>query len=161
LRDNSWIDPPSEVVDGGWEQIVSYYEALARSGATTAHELKMVLVGAVCAGKTTLARGLRKGKPAPTAESERTRGVDVHIQPWRPNSTEPLEVLMWDFAGHVEYYSTHQIYLTSGALMLLVVDLLRFQKDISHRGEAVYTWLDVLLCRLPGCAVLVVATHAD
>ncbi|CAM9300333.1 unnamed protein product [Sphacelaria rigidula] len=121
----------------------------------------MVLVGAVCAGKTTLVRGLRKGEPAPTAESERTRGVDVHIQPWRPNSTEPLEVLMWDFAGHSEYYSTHQIYLTSGALQLLVVDLLKFQNDISHRGEAVYTWLDVLLCRLPGCAVLVVATHAD
>ncbi|CAM9794483.1 unnamed protein product, partial [Sphacelaria rigidula] len=55
----------------------------------------------------------------------------------------------------------NQIFLTRGALQLLVVDLLKFQKDISHRGEAVYTWLDALLCRVPGSAVLVVATHAD
>ena len=88
---------------------MSYYEDLARSGATTAHELKIVLVGAVCAGKTTLARGLKKGEPDPTGKSERTRGVDIHIEPWRPNPTQPLEVLMWDFAGHTEYYSTHQV----------------------------------------------------
>lgn len=55
----------------------------------------------------------------------------------------------------------NQFFLTSGALYLLVVDLLKFHNDISHRGEALYTWLDVLLCRVPGCAVLVVATHAD
>ncbi|CAM9988209.1 unnamed protein product, partial [Sphacelaria rigidula] len=161
VYNNPWIKPPSAVVEGGWTQIVSYYQALTRSGATTYHGLKMVLIGAICAGKTTLARGLRKGKPTPTAESERTRGVDVHIEPWRPNPTKPLEVLMWDFAGHAQYYSTHQFFLTSGALYLLVVDLLKFHNDISHRGEALYTWLDVLLCRVPGCAVLVVATHAD
>ncbi|CAM9902384.1 unnamed protein product, partial [Sphacelaria rigidula] len=109
LDNNAWIDPPSAVVNGGWAKIVSYHEDLKRSGATTARGLKMVLVGAACAGKTTLARGLRRGEPAPTAESERTRGVDVQIQPWRPKPSQPLEVLMWDFAGHAEYYSTHQV----------------------------------------------------
>ncbi|CAM9509265.1 unnamed protein product, partial [Sphacelaria rigidula] len=58
LGGNPWTEPPEEVVRGGWAQIVSYYEALERSGATTSHKLKMVLVGAVCAGKTTLTRGL-------------------------------------------------------------------------------------------------------
>ena len=92
---------------------MKYYEALERSGATTSHKLKVVLVGAVCAGKTTLTRGLLQGEPAPTTESARTRGVDVHIQPWRPDPAQPLEVLIWDFAGHSDYYSTHQVKATA------------------------------------------------
>ncbi|CAM9518813.1 unnamed protein product, partial [Sphacelaria rigidula] len=65
--------------------------------------------------KTTLTRGLLRGAPDPTKESERTRGVDVHIQPWRPNPAQPLEVAIWDFAGHCDYYSTHQV-KTTGSL---------------------------------------------
>lgn len=109
LTGNPWVEPPSDVVQDGWRQIVGYYDALARSGATRSHRLKMVLVGAVCVGKTTMARGLREGKPTPTKQSERTRGVDVHMEPWRPNPAQPLEVVMWDFAGHSDYYSTHQV----------------------------------------------------
>lgn len=54
-----------------------------------------------------------------------------------------------------------QLFLTDGALHLLVVDLYKFHRDPSRRGDAVYIWLDALLCRVPGCAVLIVATHAD
>lgn len=114
LDDNPWEDPSWEVVKGGWQQIIGYCEALERSGVTDTHRLKVVLVGAVRAGKTTLARGLRKGRAAPTADSERTRGVDVHIKPWRPDPTGPLEVVMWDFAGHADYYSTHQVRVVGG-----------------------------------------------
>lgn len=109
LEDNSWEEPPWEVVKGGWQQIISYSEALERSGSTKTYKLKVVLLGAVRAGKTTLVRGLRKGKAAPTKDGERTRGVDVLIQPWRPNPAQPLEVVIWDFAGHADYYSTHQV----------------------------------------------------
>lgn len=79
------------------------------SGATRVYRLKVVLVGASGAGKTSLARGLQQGQPNPTTESERTRGVDVHIHPWTPTDGRPLQVVMWDFAGHAEYYSTHQV----------------------------------------------------
>lgn len=54
-----------------------------------------------------------------------------------------------------------QLFLTDGALHLLVVDLHKFDRDPLSRGNAVYIWLDSLLCRIPGSAVLVVATHAD
>lgn len=109
LHDNSWINPPSEVIDGGWAQILNYYEAVERSGETAVHRLKLVLVGAALAGKTTLARGLRCGEPCPTEESERTRGVDIHMEPWRPTPAQPLEVVMWDFGGQVAYHSMHQV----------------------------------------------------
>lgn len=70
--------------------------------------VKVVLVGAVRAGKTTLTRALLEGEIAEEHPS-RTRGVDVHIQPWVPDFTPRLEVVMWDFAGHDDYYSTHQV----------------------------------------------------
>lgn len=54
-----------------------------------------------------------------------------------------------------------QLFLTDGALHLLVVDLHKFDRDPLSRGNAVYIWLDSLLCRVPGSAVLVVATHLD
>lgn len=40
------------------------------------------------------------------------------------------------------------------------MDLHKFHHDTSYRGEALYIWLDVLLYRLPGFAVLVIAKHA-
>ncbi|CAM9744681.1 unnamed protein product [Sphacelaria rigidula] len=58
-------------------------------------------------------------------------------------------------------YRYNQLFLTEGALQILVVDLDKFYRDPSCRGDIVYIWLDALLCRLPGCAVLVVATHTD
>lgn len=109
LHENPWAELPPEVVKYGWTRIVSCYEGLELSGAAPYNTLKVVLVGAVCAGKTTLAKGLLKGKPAPTTEGERTRGVDVHIEQWKPNPDQPLDVVIWDFAGHADYHSTHQV----------------------------------------------------
>ncbi|CAM9528387.1 unnamed protein product [Ectocarpus fasciculatus] len=158
---NRWKNPQWQVIQGGWYQVISFYEGLAQSGGVVAvPSLKVVLVGAVHAGKTTLTRGLLDGKilkvPPP-----RTRGVDVHVSPWTPNFDPPVEVVIWDFAGHDDYYSTHQLFLTSGALHLLVVDLHKFACDPSSTGDTVHVWLDSLLCRVPGSVVLVVATHAD
>lgn len=59
------------------------------------------------------------------------------------------------------YFLDEQLFLTEDALQLLVVDLQKFHGDHSCWGNAVYIWLDALLCRVPGCAVLVVATHTD
>ncbi|CAM9405323.1 unnamed protein product [Ectocarpus fasciculatus] len=158
---NRWKNPQWQVIQGGWNQVISFYEGLAQSGGVVAvPSLKVVLVGAVHAGKTTLTRGLLDEKllevPPP-----RTRGVDVHVSPWTPKFDPPVEVVIWDFAGHDDYYSTHQLFLTSGALHLLVVDLHKFACDPSSTGDTVYVWLDSLLCRVPGSVVLVVATHAD
>lgn len=107
LSGNPWETPPWKVIQGGWDQVVSFYEGLAQSGGEVVPSLKVVLVGAVRAGKTTLTRGLLNGEIARTLPP-RTRGVDVH-KPWVPDFDPPLEVVIWDFAGHDDYYSTHQV----------------------------------------------------
>lgn len=125
-------------------------------------KLKVVLVGAVKAGKTSLANGIIKGKPQLCHEDDRTKGVDVHVgEPCKIVATRKLEFVFWDFAGHPEYYSTHQLFLSKGALHLLVVDLKRFGDEPLARGELVDVWLDALKCRVPGSNVLVVATQID
>ena len=108
LVGNPWETPPWRVIQGGWDLVVTFYEGLSQSGGEVVPSLKVVLVGAVRAGKTTLARGLLDGEIA-QALPLRTRGVDVHIQPWVPDFDPPLEVVIWDFAGHDDYYSTHQV----------------------------------------------------
>lgn len=108
LSGNLWKKPPWGVIQGGWDQVSSFYEALSQSGGELVPSVKVVLVGAVRAGKTTLTRGLLEGEIA-EERLPRTRGVDVHIQPWVPDFTPRLEVAIWDFAGHDDYYSTHQV----------------------------------------------------
>ena len=102
------------------------------------------------------------GEPHLCHEDDRTKGVDVRLsEPCKVDDARKLELVFWDFAGHDEYYSTHQAFLSKGALHLLVVDLKRFTDEVSVRGELVDVWLDALQCRVPGSSVLVVATQID
>ncbi|CAM9435866.1 unnamed protein product, partial [Choristocarpus tenellus] len=156
---NPWVSPPTEVVSVGLEAIVRYYEAVELSGSSKSYRLKVVLVGEIFAGKTSLARSLLDGRPYLTTLEDRTRGVDVHS--WKPNGEELLELMMWDFGAHKEYDSMRPFFLTMGALNLLVVDLYKFYHEESDKGKLVCSWLDLLLCKVPGSSVLVVGTHID
>lgn len=159
---NQWRYPQEDIVQGGFGSVVEYWQAIERSGATRSWKLKVVLVGAVRAGKTSLARGMVHGEPRLCDEDDRTKGVDVHLdEPCKPDDLGKLELVFWDFAGHSEYYSTHQLFLSEGALHLLVVDLKRFSENPSERGDLVGIWLDALQCRVPGAKVLVIANVFD
>ena len=162
LDGNPWNSPPADVVDGGLEAIVGYWEAVTRSGAIESWRLKVVLVGAVKAGKTSLVKGMIDGQPHLCRDDDRTKGVDVHVdKPLKPDAERKLELIFWDFAGHSEYSSSHQLFLSKGALNLLVVDLKMFSDEPLARGELVDVWLDALECRVPGSNILVVATQTD
>lgn len=52
------------------------------------------------------------------------------------------------------------MFLTPGALFVLVVDLFRYSGAHS-REEAVEQWLQILQSRVPGSVVLIVGTHSD
>ena len=43
------------------------------------------------------------------------------------------EFVFWDFGGKKEYHLYHQLFLSSGALYVLVVDLHKFSSTISRR----------------------------
>ena len=153
--------PPHSVAGAGFQQIVRHYEALAQSGEAILSRLKVVMVGASRAGKTSLVRSLREGAPRLTSDWDRTIGVDIG-RPWSVGAVEKkLELVFWDFGGHTDYHPTHRLFYTKWALYLLVIDLHKFQSDVSCRVDMVDSWLDALLAVVPGSPFLVVLTHAD
>ncbi|CAM9825254.1 unnamed protein product, partial [Hapterophycus canaliculatus] len=169
-RGNPWKEPPADVLEMGMAYAAGFLKDLDDFGRTCSNRLKVVLVGLGNAGKTSVAvrlEGLEPSKPLPTTE-ERTVGVEIRDIQLGPGpvhggsrgSTE-LDVKLWDFAGERAYYDTHQMFLTPGALFLLVVDMFAYSEDGHSREDALEQWLDILQARVPGSVVLLVGTHSD
>lgn len=53
------------------------------------------------------------------------------------------------------------MFLTPGALFVLVVDMFAYSEDGLSREDALEQWLDILQARVPGSVVLLVGTHSD
>ncbi|CAM9778627.1 unnamed protein product, partial [Pylaiella littoralis] len=170
--ENPWTEPPADVLELGMAYAARFLKDLNDFGGTSSNRLKVVLVGLGNAGKTSAAvrlEGLASSQPLPTAE-ERTVGVeirDIQLGPGQANggsrgNTE-LDVTLWDFAGQRAYYDTHQMFLTPGALFVLVVDVFAYSEDGDgySREDALEQWLDILQARVPSSVVLLVGTHSD
>lgn len=161
LGGNPWVRPPRSVMSRGLMSAESWWKDVTRFGEGTSNKLKCLLVGLAEAGKTTIVRQLT-GRVSP---EKRTIGVEV--TEWKPRDDLPLSVSLWDFAGQPDYYASHQIFLTDGALVLLVVDLFELERDAAKPGEisdprgAMFRWLDILHQRVPGAVVALVGTHGD
>lgn len=85
--------------------------------------------------------------------------VTLQIRCFSAQETSFLYFVVYAYEISPAFY--RQLFLTDGALHLLVVDLHKFDQDPLSRGDAIYIWLDSLLCRVPTSVVLVVATHTD
>ena len=71
---NRWKNPPEDIVRKGLGEIVRYLDTVAYFGAVASWRLKVVLVGAVKAGKTSLVKGMIHGEPRLCDETDRTKG---------------------------------------------------------------------------------------
>ena len=64
---------------------------------------------------------------------------------------------IWDFGGQEDYYATHQCFISTLALYLLVWNM--------EKGEQVVPelegWLDTIAARAPGSNIIIVGTHLD
>ncbi|XP_072277759.1 malignant fibrous histiocytoma-amplified sequence 1 homolog [Pyxicephalus adspersus] len=154
---NHLKEPPDEVCEGGLRQIRSYFLQLQGSQAREEKRVKVIFIGASLAGKTTISRSLCQGLAMPVSMEERTVGIE--ISEFKIND---FTFLFWDFAGHLEYYVTHHVFITPHALVILVVDLHRYQLDnIQCFMDLVGFWINNLLMRVPNSTVLTVGTHTD
>jgi hypothetical protein len=69
---------------------------------------------------------------------------------------DDLTLNAWDFSGQEIYHATHQFFLSSGALFLLVWNA----RLGWHQGRLNY-WLEMIQARAPKSSVVLVATHVD
>lgn len=132
-------------------------------------KLKLMLVGLKMAGKTSFAKTLINNEKTLTKEDERTVGID--ILKWSPPEIDPINLDIWDFAGHKEYYITHQFFITRRCLYFLVFDISRLSQDSHSKGKdidecccfdcVVQYWIDSIQAHAPGSSIVLIATHAD
>lgn len=112
-------------------------------GETTSHiqAVRVVLLGAGGAGKTSLAKLLKGEKPS-DSNSTITLGVDYQKnQSIKLHETLPelaleesdLQLYLWDFAGQTIFYGLHRAFLHENCIYILVVD--------SRHEQAPEDWL--------------------
>uniref|UniRef100_A0A8C5SE13 Roc domain-containing protein n=1 Tax=Laticauda laticaudata TaxID=8630 RepID=A0A8C5SE13_LATLA len=118
VNGNSLREPPDEVCAGGIKQIISYFNQLQNGQAEEDKRVKTMFLGTSLAGKSTVCKSLKQGQVVRLSKEERTVGIEIsefHIQ--------GFTFLFWDFAGQLEYYVTHHMFITSQALVILVINL--------------------------------------
>ncbi|XP_074478787.1 malignant fibrous histiocytoma-amplified sequence 1 [Sebastes fasciatus] len=150
--------PPEEVCAGGVMDIQSYFRQMeenpnTRSGWT----VKTMFLGSSMAGKSTLCRSLREGKPVAVAVEDRTEGIEISQL-----YAQEVRFLFWDFAGQEEYYLTHHVFITPRALVILTFDLASYSIVDPHSfKDQLWFWINNIQLRVPDSVVLLVGTHCD
>lgn len=113
------------------------------------HRIKLMLIGDSNVGKTSLLLNLtKKGKVSRFKEVEKglnklplsTVGVDLGDWEYSPQSLrlKPVTFMTWDFGGQIEYYATHQCFLTQRSLYIIVWNAQEREKGL----ERIRPWLD-------------------
>ncbi|XP_071112245.1 malignant fibrous histiocytoma-amplified sequence 1 homolog [Haliotis cracherodii] len=153
LYNNNLKKPPQAICDQGVVPLFHFLKELRISEAK--HRRKMILIGAVKAGKTSLKHALVLGHSKLTLEHERTWVLERHL--WEPESQLRVQIL--DFGGHHIYSAAHHMFLTPEALHVLVFDFTKYNMDLYD--ALIGDWLDAIMDRAPGATIMAAGTHAD
>lgn len=108
------------------EDVKAIFAALVGSvSGERLNEAKMLVVGDGKVGKSSVVERLLYGTYNP--QKETTLGVDINdemkvVQSELKGAGEPVRLNIWDFGGQEIQHSTHQFFMTTRSLYLLVVD---------------------------------------
>lgn len=116
-------------------EILSYYFETQKGGRPL-NEVKLLLVGRGGAGKTSVMLRLRDNRF--NLRQRETEGIT--IKPWQVRTKHgAVHVHTWDFAGQVITHATHQFFLTTRSVYLLVLT----GRENSEKSDAEY-WLRLI-----------------
>ncbi|VDI72010.1 Hypothetical predicted protein [Mytilus galloprovincialis] len=122
----------------------------AQSGTAVRYYIRIMIVGESGVGKTCLLRRLMKEQ---ICDVRSTDGIHIEVkqckinlqtQKWILTSDEDFSKTanqneefadcgFWDFAGQKEFYATHQTFLSTNAIYLLVVDISKECAGKTHK----------------------------
>ncbi|MDP2438163.1 MAG: COR domain-containing protein, partial [archaeon] len=131
--------------------MIGYARALLQGTLIKLNQVKLMVVGKAAAGKTTLVRTLQRRAVDRSLTS--TDGIDIG-----EFSMQGMRFVTWDFGGQKVYRFTHQLFLSSNVLYLL---LFKLSTTASESLSELRFWLNSILARCPSPAILFAATHAD
>lgn len=155
LYGNPRLRLPSELLgslDGEWDgsvqEILDYYFR-TRGGARPLNEAKLILLGWGGVGKTSMVNRLVHQRFDPG--EERTEGIEVTSWPVTLPGDEQVRLNVWDFGGQEIMHATHQFFLTTRSLYLVVLS----GRAGSADNDADY-WLRIVGSFAPDSPVIVV-----
>ncbi len=158
LSENPIQYPPLEVAAAGMDAVRSFFRQQAAQGKEKLFEAKLILVGEPGAGKTSLMKKLLdEAYPIPNPADKSTVGITVKTGwqfPYVKDNARRFAANLWDFGGQDIQYMTHQFFLTSRALYVLLVD------DRKQHTQFDY-WFNIIKLLGAGSPVLVVLNERD
>ena len=165
------VDLPQSEMNKGAKRIINFLRH-RQVGAQLYRRMKLMVVGLAKKGKSTLVHRLvnydsfkrifltdsRLREKTTTA----TVGIEISEIVLKPgkglySKEDPITFGIWDFAGHEEYYATHQCFLTHRSIYLVLWNLADGEEGI----ESLASWLANIQACAPGSPVLIVGTHLD
>jgi len=120
----------------------------------------VIIVGKENTGKTSLVKRITNqwttfdsllGKTIKQGRRKPTDGIETKI--WNVGSTT---FHLWDFAGQKIYYNTHQFFLSTDSVNLIVFDC---TKDLKE--NKLEFWINSIKARAPNSSVYLVGTFVD
>lgn len=149
-----WNTIPDEIFTQGPRQVNAYLANLANgTAAYPLNRVRVFLLGDGNAGKTSLVRALH-GEPVLEGKEEMTPGID--IREW-PVSGTGIRAHFWDFGGQVMAHATHQLFLRSSCLYVVVV----CARSEVNGTEQIEYWLEHVKAFGGGAPVILVANKSD
>ncbi|MBS4052825.1 MAG: leucine-rich repeat domain-containing protein [Methylomonas sp.] len=116
--------------------ILAVYFADQEQGNKPLNEIKLLLVGRGAAGKTSIVRRLVNNKFS--RRLKETHGIDISKCPL-PCGARDITLNIWDFAGQVITHATHQFFLSSNSIYVLVLT----GREDTQKSDADY-WLRMI-----------------
>ena len=151
LDGNPIQQPPPEVIKSGRQAIENYYQRLEQGGKRELREAKLILLGEPDSGKSSIARRVLYNEFDPNSQT--TLGTDIHRWKFSDADEKQYRVNIWDFGGQDIQQSIHHLFLTAGALYLVVLD--------ARRDESPLPWLQTINAFASGATVLIAVNQID
>ncbi len=153
---------PNEILAKSPAEINAYLKSLRDKHATELlNQVRAIFIGFGAVGKTSVIRVLN-GEKVIEGEEDMTAGVE--ISKWSVPESD-IKANLWDFGGQVMAHATHQFFLRSRCLYVLVLDESQHERNQrSNEGDAqeqAEYWLEHVRAFGGDAPVLLVGNKAD
>lgn len=114
IQKNPLVKPSMDVVNLGKEAVVHIITKIEEGDSFINNEIKLILVGNSEAGKTTLAKYLRKDKDFKNTHPFTIWMDEMHF------IFDKKFIRVFDFGGHDYYHDTHHLFFTGNCIYILL-----------------------------------------